>query len=632
MATSAGEVEVKLTLKADDFQKSLGQSKEQLNGFSDNARSFIGEIAGIFSFAAIADFFKKSIEAYDEQEIASARLVKALESQGRASDATVGHLEALSLQMEQLTGVEDNQIMTAEATLVTFGLQGQQMDRALKAALDLAAGMGIDLQQAVFLVGKAFQGQTETLGRYGIKVSEAIDPTQRFETVLSKINDRFGGQAQAQAETFGGQIKLMGDAFQHLQEAVGKFLAGEGGGLVKWLTTLINSVTTSLGIIQAARNQFQSIADFVKTYAVSILGTIVLTVLTVAEKIFSVIGLVQSTVQTAMIDLMRPIVGFIADLLSKIPGIGASIKAQVDLLFAGFVAGNQMLGTTGQAAATAIGAVKGKIEEVIVKIQSEKLQAAQAAGVVVGGEGEKQRAYHNTAQVHMDVEAAMTAFIEKQRMLDRDQFMAHNKEKEDAFVKFGQGFITTTADVWHTASNITDGFFQGFSHGMADMILQNRSFSDVVKQLWQDLARAVIEAITMMIAKWLAFLALKGVLSYFGGPAAGAALDSVNSYAGAEGAMASGGTIAEPSIITGLRSGRSILAGEAGPEAVVPMNTTNAETGGAGGSVTININGHFVEGDQASWQKLINEKIVPEIRRFTMSTPTGPFTRRRGVA
>jgi hypothetical protein len=73
-----------------------------------------------------------------------------------------------------------------------------------------------------------------------------------------------------------------------------------------------------------------------------------------------------------------------------------------------------------------------------------------------------------------------------------------------------------------------------------------------------------------------------------------------------------------------------IAAGENGNhEAVVPMG---AGGGGGGGGITFNISGTFLEADPNTWQRMIREKIVPEIGRYTMINPTGNFNRRRGLA
>ncbi len=587
MATSAGEVEVKLTLNAGDFKKVMGQSKDALQDFSGGAKAFIGELAGIFSFAAIADFFKKSLEAYGEQEAAMAKLTRALENHGIASDAMVGHLEDMSRHFELLTGVEDNLITTAQTTLVNFGLQGDMMDKATKAALDLSAGMGIDLNSAALLIGKAFEGNTSTLSRYGIQVSKNLDPTKKFAQVLQEINSKFGDASTAQAQTFTGQLKLMGDAFNHLQEAVGKIIAGESGGIVKWITDMIQKTTDALNVIGNARMQFVSLGEFLKTFAISILGTIVLTITTLIQKIFEM----ESHI---------PIIG-------RLYGVFAANVKQTNIW----------------------------IEEQIVKLQTQKLVSAQSTEAMVADEQKKVKEYQNTY-------TAWVAITDQQSQYTKDKLAEEMKLRSEqaaalkaAQMDFAKNFITTSADMWQAVTGFADHFMTGLSDGFAKSIVQGKSFGESMKNLFRDLATEIISWIIKMIIKMLIFLALRQAAESFG-PVGGAISQAmaVVSSAGALTKAASGGTISEPSIITGLKTGKRILAGEAGPEAIVPLAMTGGgdSGGGGGGGITVNIHGQFIEGDPASWQKLINEKIVPAIRRFTMATPTGPFTRRRGVA
>jgi len=586
MATQAGEIEVKLTLNAKDFSKIINQGKQDVKSFGDNAKSVMGEIGKIFTFAEIAKFFKDSITAFGEQEQASAKLVRALELQGHATTETVKHLDDMAASLSKVSAVGDETITVAQATMVSFGLQGQALDRATKAALDMSAAMGIDLNQAAQLVGKAFVGETGQLGRYGIKISEALEPTEKFTAVLGQLEQRFGGQAQAQAQTFTGQLKGLGVAFNELQEAVGKLITGESGGLLKWITAIVTKVTESLAIIGNARAQFVSLGEFLKTFAVSILGTILLTITTLIQKIF--------------------------EMESHIPVLG------------------KLYGVLSNAMKT----TNGWIEDQIVKIQTARLVSAQTTGAMVADEGKKEVAYQNTAKTSMDVSKAMNDWIMKQNLLGRDDFLAKNKEKEDGVLDFARVFVTTTNDVWNFAARTTESFFDGVGHGFADMVMEGKSFGAAMKALFKDIATEIIAWIIKMIIKMLIFLALREAASHFGpvGQAISSAMGVVSS-AGALTHAAVGATIAEPSIVTGLRSGRQFMAGEAGPESIAPLNAGGSGgDGGGSGGITVNISGQFIEGDPASWQKLINEKIVPAIRRFTMATPTGPFNRRRGVA
>jgi hypothetical protein len=159
------------------------------------------------------------------------------------------------------------------------------------------------------------------------------------------------------------------------------------------------------------------------------------------------------------------------------------------------------------------------------------------------------------------------------------------------------------------------------------MIMEGKRFSDVIKNIWKDLARQVVREIARIIAKWM-------VLQVLTRGKAGYIVDVIGGYA-------HGGMINEPSIITGLQSGKSHFAGESGPEMVVPMGGGGArgankpfdrpQGGGGNVNVTINISGQFIEGNENNWQRLFRERILPEIRRATMSNPTGNFNRRRGA-
>lgn len=196
-------------------------------------------------------------------------------------------------------------------------------------------------------------------------------------------------------------------------------------------------------------------------------------------------------------------------------------------------------------------------------------------------------------------------------------------------------FLGIQQNEWtNLAKNTTQSLFNEFGNGVAEMIMEGKKFSDVMKQLWQNLAKAVIAEITKMIAKWLVFMALRRVGGGFFG-----------------GGFQHGGIISEPSVITGLRSGTTHVAGEAGPEVVMPMQSfkgakrnkavTTAqllegpeayqEEQVPSMNVTVNIKGEFLEGSQTKWQRMVRDVLVPEIRRRTMADPRGLFNRRRGA-
>jgi hypothetical protein len=579
VATSAGEVEVKLTLNQADFAKLLNKSQDQVKDFGKALDSFALKLVGAFSFAAIANFFRESLNAYGENEQAVRKLTAALASQGITSSQTVRHLTDMATALQNTTGVSDEAIISAQALLTTYRMTGATLDKTVRSALDLSAAMGIDLETAVKLLGKAFAGETGGLSRYGILINQHLPATQKFAAVMQQINSRFGGQAAAQADTYNGKLAIMKENFNDLMEAIGKLLVGPAGKFLTSLTTMIQKTSEWITKIGEIKRHFTDFGSILASFVAGTLNTFI------------------NSVYNFELRLL--------DLMAKIPGLrGLAMEMRLEI-------------------------IDSQIE---LQKQTNAWEKATAAAEAMARKAKK--GLEEVKDAAEDTSIGVVDAAETQTQFTKDKMAEETKLRSEYYTRlknaeqdYANGFMTTEADMWDFLSSQRDVFFQGFGDAVGKMIMEGKNFSDSMKTLFKNMAEAFISYVAQMIAKWLAFMALKAA---FGGATGGM---------GFAAAFADGGVIAEPSIITGLNSGRQILAGEAGPEAVVPMgkNMTKGELlggggGGDGGSVTINITGTFLEADQNTWQRLMREKIIPEIRRSTMSNPTGPFNRRRGVA
>jgi hypothetical protein len=519
MATSAGEVEVTLTLKQGDFNKMLAQSKAQLQQFGDQSSSIISShaIAITAALTAIVAFAKKSIDAYTSQELATSRLVRALENQGVATQGVINHLNNQADALERLTGVQDDEITAAQAVLVTFGLQGAQLDVTTRAALDLAAATGMDLNGAAMILAKAFEGNTTMLKRYGIEVSKNLDPTQRFAQALQEINTKMGGQAEAQAATFGGQIKILGAAFNNLEEAIGKLLSGPGGAIVKWMTDAIRSMTDMLKASMDNSSGWRLLANIIGTLVIDAFAKLATLLLNVLKLEF--------------------------DALSKIPMIGSAFK----LVSQEIVKATLSLNQNALALKADLDA-STRNKDGVVKNQQDTVSATE------------------------DATKGIVGSLQDRNLVAIDLFNEELKRREQTAVaekSFWDGFVVTQKDAWDFAGKMRDDFFTGFGDSLAATIVEGKKFGESMIQVFKQMAEAIISFIIQMIAKLLVLLALESATGV--GPAGGRAIGM------AMGGWADGGVIGEPSVITGLHSGRQVLAGESGPEMVVPMS------GGQGG-------------------------------------------------
>ena len=97
-------------------------------------------------------------------------------------------------------------IGSGQALVASFTKNVEEIKAATQAALDLSAATGQDLNSAFLLLARAAAGETSMLSRYGITLDESIPKSEKFAAAVEKINEQFGGQAAAQAQTFSGLL------------------------------------------------------------------------------------------------------------------------------------------------------------------------------------------------------------------------------------------------------------------------------------------------------------------------------------------------------------------------------------------------------------------------------------------
>jgi hypothetical protein len=210
-----------------------GAEKSLADGFIGEAAKFAAGIS-MFEIAertvstvvgGITSTLKESVAAYGDQEAATLKLTAALRAQHVDVDNVLPSYANMATALQRQTVYADENLMAMQALLVQIGgVMPADMDRALKASTDLASGLGIDLESATRLVAKAAAGHTETLGRYGITVSQSELATKGFSAVLEQVETHFGGQAQAAADSYNGRVKQLGNTWNDFEETIGKFL------------------------------------------------------------------------------------------------------------------------------------------------------------------------------------------------------------------------------------------------------------------------------------------------------------------------------------------------------------------------------------------------------------------------
>lgn len=176
------------------------------------------------AFYAIKNVVAEPIRAYMESEQALLKMGMAMKNQGDFTRAGLAGMQAHAEQIQRLTGYEDDATLAIMGNLKSYGMSNEEVKRATSIALDFAtakANEGMTIEKASEILGKSFLGITIGLKRQGIQIDENLKGTALFNSVLDQLNQRFGGSAQAELETYAGQWKQLKNQWQDVQEFLG---------------------------------------------------------------------------------------------------------------------------------------------------------------------------------------------------------------------------------------------------------------------------------------------------------------------------------------------------------------------------------------------------------------------------
>ena len=223
--------------------KGLKQAQYQLNKVRGNFQA-LGRNAAIAGVAigAVAVGLGKSVAAAAEAQKVMTQTDAVLKSTGTTANGTAADIANLSEALSRQTAVDDELIQSGANLLLTFkniqnqaGANNDIFDQTVAATLDVARAMGTDASGEAIRLGKALNDPVKgisALTRVGIQftdqqkaqikaLTESGDLLGAQKIILAELQSQFGGSAQAYAQTFAGQIELLGIELENLSEEIG---------------------------------------------------------------------------------------------------------------------------------------------------------------------------------------------------------------------------------------------------------------------------------------------------------------------------------------------------------------------------------------------------------------------------
>lgn len=327
-------------------------------------KGMIGAATAAVAAVGVADFLRDSIEEAREAVKVTAMTENVIKTTGAAAKVTADHVGDLATSLSNYAGIDDEVIQGGENLLLTFkgvrnevGKGNDIFDQASRAAVDLAATMGTDVNSAMLQMGKALndpvagltkltrsgitftdqqEQQIKTLTRSGdvlgaqrIMLAEinsqvggaagaAADPWQRFGVVMGNLKEQVGTEI---LPTFNNLVSYFATNLPAAVDAVGPVISrvvGVVSGVVKRITSIIGDLVK--GNVAGVGVSIGAMLGFDEDSAAT--NGIVTALETVRTVVGKVVGFISDNGPT-IVATFRTVAGFIRD--NVVPIFGAVV-------------------------------------------------------------------------------------------------------------------------------------------------------------------------------------------------------------------------------------------------------------------------------------------------------------------
>lgn len=285
---SLGSLTLDLIAKIGGFQQGMDQAARIAD---TRSRKIQGSMAAlqrtirtVFAALGAGLIIRKVIEATSAAETANAELSAAIKQTGGAAGFSAGQLTDYAESLQKATRFDDEGIKALETRLLGFtNITGERFTRTTALALDLATALKKDLPEAAQLLGSSLQDPERGIGRLrkaGIDLGDSQEKlikrlaetgrTAEAQTLLiDALAKVYGGRAAASANTFGGALDQLKNAWDDLFEVSGA-ATNEAKESLQELTKAFQDPTMK----QNAQDLAAGIITAFRTVTEFILGTV----------------------------------------------------------------------------------------------------------------------------------------------------------------------------------------------------------------------------------------------------------------------------------------------------------------------------------------------------------------------
>ena len=281
MATGTRALTLKLLADVDNFTKNLKSADTEVTSFGQKISDY-GKKAAL-AFAAVGTAaVAASIEMVKNaaaDEAAQRLLAKTIENTTKATKGQIAAVEDYITQTSLAKGVTDDELRPAFARLTRSTKDVEESQKLLNLAMDISSATGKPLEAIANSLGKAYDGNTNALGKLGLGIDQSVLKTKDFNKVYESLRTSFAGFAEQEANTFEGKLRRLQIAFDEGKETIGSYILTAITPMVELIVSkvipAISDFTNNIGDkLQPVLRAIQPIINGLKSAFDSVRGSL----------------------------------------------------------------------------------------------------------------------------------------------------------------------------------------------------------------------------------------------------------------------------------------------------------------------------------------------------------------------
>lgn len=258
MANNKRQILIELLGNATGFKGAANQASGATGKLDKATRTLGKTLLSVYAVKKIITFGLAAVHAAEEDAAAQKVLATTMRNTLNATDDQIASLEKWITQISYATGYMDDELRPAMGTFLRATKDQTKAQDLMQLSMDVSRGTGKDLASVTAAIAKAYGGNTTALGRLVPGIKQAGEGTLTWATAQARLNQQFGGQAAAYADTAAGRAARLAAQYNDMKEALG--------------TALIPVMETFVGILSTVFGWFNSLSPEVQKVIVALVA------------------------------------------------------------------------------------------------------------------------------------------------------------------------------------------------------------------------------------------------------------------------------------------------------------------------------------------------------------------------